>query len=432
MTFRLLRFRNWSFTINTIPHKEMVIERYKGEMKPRIVFFVYYDNLNVIGSLLYAIKKWLDSGYAVSVVALTDDITNLFGAHSQVFENVKIRMPLPVRIVSMFFSLSGTALKRVGLSIPLSPIAGFIRMCYFSLCCSLKTKKDSFIIATDPPSLWAAAINSRKTGNPYIYSVRELFLSGDTRNVVDKAVKYLERRANKKAFYTVEFDDVRAGLLKDDNGLRPESMLVVPNAPPGNAERKNVHYFHKKFQIPIAKKIVLYTGGIADYNLTYEIMNTVDSWPLDVLLVMHCWGAQKDIEQLKRYATRFQREIFFSTEMMPFSEIANLYASCNVGLALYGDGDLNHKYTGLSSGKMFNFLKECVPVITNNTVACKKAIGENGCGICINDLSEISNAIKIILADEEVFRGRCQASFSAFSFDNNYQKLIEAVKVAAA
>ncbi len=53
-----------------------------------------------------------------------------------------------------------------------------------------------------------------------------------------------------------------------------------------------------------------------------------------------------------------------------------------------------------------------------------------GCGICINDLSEISNAIKAILADEDGFKRRSKASFSAFSFDNNYAKLIEAIKAA--
>ena len=91
-------------------------------------------------------------------------------------------------------------------------------------------------------------------------------------------------------------------------------------------------------------KIVLYTGGIADYNLSYEIISTIETWPENVVLVMHCFGTKEAIEELKNFACRFKGEIYFSTEMVPFSEINKLYSSCDIGFAMYGNHDLNHKY----------------------------------------------------------------------------------------
>ena len=99
-----------------------------------------------------------------------------------------------------------------------------------------------------------------------------------------------------------------------------------------------------------------------------------------------------------------------------------------IGFALYGSQDLNHKYTGLSSGKMFNFMKVCVTIITNNTPSCKKAIDETGCGVCINDINETGNAIRKILKREDDFRLNCLKYFHNYSFERNYQKLIESIE----
>ncbi|GAG03288.1 unnamed protein product, partial [marine sediment metagenome] len=129
------------------------------------------------------------------------------------------------------------------------------------------------------------------------------------------------------------------------------------------------------------KKVALYTGGIADYNLTYEHVESVEAWPENVVLVMHIWGRKKDIARLKEFSRGSNREIYFSTDLLPFDDIVKIYSSCDIGLALYGSQTLNHKYAGLSSGKMFNFIKACVPVITNATPSCISAVEKTGCGV---------------------------------------------------
>jgi len=287
--------------------------------------------------------------------------------------------------------------------------------------------KRNIFVAADPICLWTASLVSQRGKSAYVYFVKELFLSCDITNTLDKFIKRIEKKANKNALFTVEFDETRAELLRKDNHLAPESMIVVPNAPIGKANLEKETYFRDKFKIGKEKKVLLYTGGISDYDLTYEMIGSIETWPKNVVLVMHCRGDEEDIEKIKRFSCRFRREIYFSTNLLPFDEIYKLYASADIGFAMYGSQDLNHKYAGLSSGRLFNFMKECVPIITNDTPSCRRAISETGCGVCIKDISEIGGAIREILAKEEDFRVNCEKAFSNFSFDRNFIKVIDRI-----
>ena len=226
----------------------------------------------------------------------------------------------------------------------------------------------------------------------------------------------------------MEFDETRAELLRVDNRLPAESMMVVPNAPPGEAKLEKGRYWRDKFERGKGQKIVLYTGGVADYNLTYEIIRSTETWPADAVLVMHCWSSKEEVERLKDFARHFKREIYFSTEMLPFDEIDKIYASADIGFAMYGDQDLNHKYAGLSSGKLFNFMRASVPIITNDTPSCRRAVEETGCGVCIGDVSEIGGAIQRILEGETEYRENCCQSFKFFEFEYNYKRVIAAIE----
>ncbi len=114
--------------------------------------------------------------------------------------------------------------------------------------------------------------------------------------------------------------------------------------------------------------------------------------------------------------------------MLPFQEIDKIYSSADIGFALYGDQDLNHQYTGMSSGKLFNFMKACVPMITNDTPSSKKAVEETGCGVCIKDISEIGKAIYQILENETEFRMNCKRSFERFRFERNYLNVTDVLE----
>ena len=393
----------------------------KTKCKPfDVVYYIFYENLDVLGPYLNAFQMWLDRGYNVMVFSLHNErINGPFPASSRSgFSHHYVAFPALIKIMERVAEYHGGSIVRL------------LKMVYFIMFCFFRTnkRKKNALIGTTPIGLFAAFLVSKITKDPYIYSVQEMLLSADIKRVVDRIIKHLERIANKGALFTLEFDETRAALLAKDNNLRGESMLVVPNAPIGSANGARSSYLREKFNIPDDKKIALYTGGIADYNVTYEHIASVETWPGNVVLVMHCWGSEEEITQLEKFAQKFNRKIYFSTEMLPFQEIDKLYRSADIGFALYGDQDLNHKYAGLSSGKLFNFMRACVPIVTNNTPSCKMAVKETGCGICIGSVSEIGSAIELILDNEETYRRRCYTTFPQFSYDKNHGKLMDAIE----
>ena len=393
----------------------------KTKRKPfNVVYYIFYEKLDVLGPYLNAFQMWLDRGYNVKVFSLHDERISgaVPGSSRQGFSHHCVLFPSLIKLMEKATEFRGCAITKL------------LKMAYFAIFCFFHTNKQrkNVLIGTNPTGLLAAFLVSKITKDPYIYSVQEIFLSADIKRVVDRIIKYLERKANKGALFTVEFDETRAALLAKDNNLAPESMLVVPNAPIGIASGEHSSYLREKFNIPDDKKIALYTGGIADYNLTYEHIKSIETWPENVVLVMHCWGSEEELTKLKKFAQKFNREIYFSTEMLPFQEIDKLYRSANIGFALYGDQDLNHRYAGLSSGKLFNFMQACVPIITNDSPTCRWAVERTGCGVCINNVSEIGMAIGKILKYGENFRIDCLKAFSDFGFVRNYGKFLDYIE----
>lgn len=401
---------------------------------PKIVFFIYYKNLSVLGPYLYGAIEWQRLGYNVEIYSRWNgnNINNTINISD--FSLKKFDIKTPPLINSFLFFVKGFAFifTLFGMKTKPSKFASFANMMYFSfrLFFMHMNNDNTLIIATDIPSLITALLLHRRLNSKYVYFVREMFLSQDNKDIVDKLLKFLERKANKDALFTVEFDWTRANLVRLDNYLDNDKVRAMPNVPPGQAKNERSNYLREKFGILQEKKIVLYTGGIAEYNLTFEHIQSTETWPDNTILIMHCWGSDDEILRLKEYTRNFKKEIYFSTEMMPFNMIDELYRSADIGLAIYGDSTLNHKYAGLSSGKLFNFMKACVPTITNKTESNVKAIEINGCGICVNDISEVGSAISKILENENEFRQNCLKTFPLFSFEENYKKLIDEIITA--
>lgn len=408
----------------------MVVSR---KSNPKVIFYICNPYLSILGPFLNSIKLWHKFGYSVIVFSLCNKKN-----YKEISPNIRkclihyyVESPFLLKKVYSFFNKLGVVSKKLGIPIGWKAIAIFLEQVHFSFYCYKKTnkKKVNILIATDPYSLWSASLICKKSKSPYIYFDQELLTSQDAkRNIFLRFAKYIERKSNKNALYTVEFDENRAELLRKDNKLTPESMLVIPNTPLGNAKLERNYYFNEKFNIPKDKKIALYTGGIADYNLTYEILESSTTWPSNVILVLHCWGTDEQIKNLKDFADRFDREIYFSTDMLPFEEVELIYSSSDIGFALYESQFINHKYAGFSSGKLFNFMKACVPVIVNNTPIYSEAIEKTGCGVCINDLSEIGEAIIKIINKENEYKTSCLKIFPKFSFEKYHKELINLIE----
>jgi hypothetical protein len=283
----------------------------------------------------------------------------------------------------------------------------------------------NIIIATDPISLFIAAKLSKN--KPFIYFPQEILHTNDVSGYKEKILKKLERKYNKFAAINVSFDIRRAFLLADDNQIINNRSIIIPNSIPGLVAKRRSNYLRDKFNIPETKKIVLYTGGLANYNLTLETIKSTTNWPEFAILVMHFWGSKEDQLLVKEEIRKSGSEIYLSTEILPFHGIALLYQSADIGLALYGGMTVNHKNAGLSSGKMFNFLYNAVPVITNETNVLSENIKDKQCGECISSLLDIGNAINKIIIEEDKYILGCINAYPSFEFESHHESLENAI-----
>lgn len=281
------------------------------------------------------------------------------------------------------------------------------------------------IIATDPLSLFIAAKLRKKI--PFVYFPQELLHSGDTSGYKEKFWKKIEKKYNKYARFSVSFDPQRALLLENDNCIKNGKSVIIPNSIPGAAVKRRSAYLRDRLNIPSTKKIVLYTGGLANYNLTLEIIESTRNWPEYAVLVMHFWGSNDDMLIVKDAIKKTGRKIYLSTDLLPFDEIDQIYQSADIGLALYGKMTINHKYAGFSSGKMFNFLHHAVPVLTNSTSFLLKNIKENNCGECIKNVTEIGSAIEKIITKEDKYISGCIDAYQNFEFVKHHENFEKAI-----
>jgi glycosyltransferase involved in cell wall biosynthesis len=261
--------------------------------------------------------------------------------------------------------------------------------------------------------LYTSALLSAFTRVPFIYHSLELYPSWESKSLAQRISKFLERWSNRLASFTIIQDEERACLLAQDNNIPIENIVIIPNAPMGEAEHKRSNYLHKKLSIPENKKIILYAGNIfAPYSMSLELVQAAQYWPEDWVLVLH-----NNLIVDAEYYIQLQKSdkngrVMFSRDPVPYEELEDLVSSADIGLALYKPTDANMLHVGLSSGKLMHYLKCGVPVIVNDLPGLKDVVDRYECGLCVQDVREVGNAVKLIFSDYNRYIERALLAFN--------------------
>lgn len=306
---------------------------------------------------------------------------------------------------------------------------GFLLFFYFNLISIFKLRnyKKSTLIVTDPITLFFITLYNKIAFSKLnlIYYPQEILDSTTAKGLLLTLLKKMENYGQKNVGFLIEFDDIRLSLREYNSNFC--KTIIIPNSQIGEAKIHKNDLFMNKFNIADSKIIVLNTGGIAKYTYTEEILSNALSWSENAVLVMHIWGNESEITQLvNRY--RDNSNIKFSLEAVNYYEIDSIYSSADIGLVLYGREDINHKYAGFSSGKLFNFLKNSKPVICFESELYRKYIHEKNCGICINAFDELKAAIDKISQNLFFYQNNCFKEYSFYEFSTNHHKLVKILK----
>lgn len=254
------------------------------------------------------------------------------------------------------------------------------------------------IIGVDRDGVIEASYLSQLLGIPYGLISYEIFFKDET----NAEFKNEETKACAHLAFAVCQDDVRSALLAKENHIPLEKIINIPVAGRGVRKGEKMQYLHNMLNISSNKKIALYMGSIAKWSMIEELVQSVDSWPDEWVLVLHNrYGMNSKVRKL--IGDKHSKSIYISKELYPKpGDLSEMLHSADLGIALYKPifneiytGN-NLKYLGLSSGKIAMYLQHGIPVLTNENGLISDYIRANGAGYVIDSINEIPELLESI------------------------------------
>lgn len=282
------------------------------------------------------------------------------------------------------------------------------------------------LIGVDPAGLIAGGLLAALMRVPLVYFNLELFFSREFKSPLLRLMKMLERFFNQRCSFTIIQDQERARLLAEENRISPETIVLLPNSPLGPAFCRRSDYLQKRIGLSPEAKLILYVGTLDKSTYIPELIQAARQWPAEWTLVLHSRQYENPIGlNLDDFPW-----VKSSGGPVPYADLPALISSADVGLVLYRNDDTvwmgdNITYVGLSSGKLAQYLRCGVPVAVIAFPGLCELIERYHCGICVQKVTELQEAIATILAHRQDYSQGALACFSeVFDFARHFDAVL--------
>jgi glycosyltransferase involved in cell wall biosynthesis len=264
--------------------------------------------------------------------------------------------------------------------------------------------------------------------HPVYYSL-ELYLKDDYLGTYysKKVMRELNRMMDKERSM---IDDIRGLLIqseekeelfKKDYRLPPDlPTFILPVTYTGGAVKKKSDYLRELYKIDKDQYIALHLGGMNDWFSCIEIAGVFLEMPRWVLFFQgnHHKGYLADFNRAidrKKAKNIIVSETFYDQ----INSLDRVLMSCNLGIAWYNDISKNFTTAGRSSGKIAAYMKFGLPTIAKRYASTTEAVEDTGCGVCVDNFSEIKKAVRKI---EKDFNGFSERSFREYEKTYRFEK----------
>jgi hypothetical protein len=247
------------------------------------------------------------------------------------------------------------------------------------------------VIFTVPQwSLHWTTVAARLTRTPVAYISDEL-RTDETRQ------KGRERREHGQCAFTVALSPERAEYIRELNGLPADHPIyVVPNAPPGPAERVTSHYYQDLHGIPYDRLLLLHAGSMG-WSPIAGLVAAASEWGPDQPALV--FQGRLPTEMVSFHA---RGSVWFSQTSLPADLLNYATSSAHIGLALYDGVKANDRLMGTASGKLCLYMRNALPVITTR-LDCFEWVERKRCGIRVASVDEIPDAARSIARDYDAY-----------------------------
>lgn len=263
------------------------------------------------------------------------------------------------------------------------------------------------VIGVDRMGLIEAAALSRIYGTALIFISFEIIFKSETGNNY-KRIEILSSSYAKLWFVQ---DVIRQQCLISENKLKKDNSFILPLASAGIGEFSNKR-LRSDLGIPENKNVAILMGSIADWTMSKEIVNSIDTWPNNWVLIIHnrYGDTALVIKKLNINEQLYADKIYISnhpSEMV--DDMGYILNGVSAGIALYRPDfkspsiGKNILYLGLSSGKIATYLRYGIPVIMNNIGLYSDLAKERGFGVVINNEFEIGKSLREIEKNKDKY-----------------------------
>ncbi len=229
------------------------------------------------------------------------------------------------------------------------------------------------------------------------------------------------------ADYIITHDKWHAEFIRQYCNIMDNQILYLPNASFTPEYHKESDYLGSRLSISNEKNIILHSGGLGKWFCCKELAESVNKWDKNNVLVFHTsYIVEKEpyYESMKEYCDNCNN-VYFSICPVPNAELDELIASAKIGIALYSISELGYRAEnmGLAAGKIGNYLKCGVPVIATK-VHSLSYLEDFKCGILVDNVEEINDAIKKIIDNYDVYAENAYKCYRELWYPEKYLKHI--------
>jgi glycosyltransferase involved in cell wall biosynthesis len=184
------------------------------------------------------------------------------------------------------------------------------------------------------------------------------------------------------------------------------------------------NYYYKNYKVDKEKKILLYYGSLYKDR---GVENLIEAFKKinrngDYVLVLH--GFLRDAK-----IPNNDKSIILSTNYLNFEDVYKIISSAHVGLAFYGNEDLNNRLTAFSSEKVARYTQCGIPYIALRNESYIKLQNEFKCCELIDSFSDIKSCLDKIEKNYESYRANAYKAFDKyFNFKNASKNLIQFIE----